>query len=242
MAASNLASIFYSAHLMPRLLLGLSLLTLATLAVEIALGLLLSSIAIILIYFVEQSWRRVVRILKLLRWCIVPILLLHILFSSGQYLFPGMPIPLTREGLMRGLQLSIHLSSIFFSASFLFLCLRQHEWFKFILALPFIHHEKSVSYMLTMMPMRNSVKAVVDGFQQQWHLRKHWKDVPLLLVSIFRSTLAAASDQAEQLWLRWPSSSQFSDRVVRGKRFEIVMANMLCVGAGLLGLILAWNI
>lgn len=241
MRATNSGSLFYSAHLASRLFLGLPLLILALMIADINFGLLLSLSIMVLIYYVEQSWQRVVRTLRLLRWFIVPILLLHSLFSPGQYIFPGMPLSLTQEGVMQGVQLSIQFSAIFFAASFFFLCLKQQEWIKLILVLPFVHHEKSASYMLMVAIMQRVVQLVVHDFQKQWRMRKRWQDMPLLLLALFRTILKEAADHAGQLWLRWPGSLQLSAQGEVGSSPGGVVASLFCIGVGLLGLVLIWK-
>jgi|UPI00039CBFCD hypothetical protein len=57
--------------------------------------------------FFVSAWR-------LLRWLLLPILLLHPLFTPGELLIAGWPF--TREGLSQGVWLSLHVTGLYFAA------------------------------------------------------------------------------------------------------------------------------
>ncbi|ATX82171.1 hypothetical protein Ga0123462_1307 [Mariprofundus ferrinatatus] len=238
MTASN----YYAIHPLSRFLVGLAMLSLAIAAHAVTYGLLFMLLSALMIRFIEGGWTRVIRISGLLRWFVIPIIVLHSCFSPGQFLFPDIPLlPLTYEGLLQGVRLSLHLSAIYLGAALLFLCLRQSEWFKGLLLLPFISRELLI-YLMIMAPLKRSVGAVLLSVKHQWQMRKSWRSAPQLLVSAFRSTLMVAADQSRLLWLRWPGSPVYIEDQTMKAGGSLVGANLLTAAFGVAGLVMAWKI
>ena len=156
-----------------------------------------------MIRLLDGSWATSLRVLGLLRWFVIPILLLHILFTPGQLLLPGFPVAVSREGLLQGIWLSIHLISIYALAILMFRLLSREEWLRFILLLPGIG-ERLMVQVLMMISMKNHLTELLSYIRQQYCLRHDWKKTPLLLMSAFKQALIDASAYAQMLWLRWP--------------------------------------
>lgn len=230
--------LFYTIHPASRFLLGLALLSLATATSAVAYGVLLVLLSALFLRTVDAGWSRVIRTLGLLRWFVIPILILHACFSPGRFIFPGVPLPLTWEGITQGLYLSVHLAAIFFTATALFLCLNRREWFKAILNLPVINRELAV-YVVMIAPLRGSVGCMLQLLRQKWQLRKGWIEFPLILVSAFRSTLAVAAEHSRQLWLRWPVHPLLDGPLPASSS---LIVNLLCATVGGLGVVMAWQI
>ncbi|MDQ6982910.1 MAG: hypothetical protein Q9M08_07930 [Mariprofundus sp.] len=156
-----------------------------------------------MIRLLDGNWATSLRVLGLLRWFVIPILLLHTLLTPGQLLLPGFPVAVSREGLTQGIWLSIHLISIYALAILMFRLLRREEWLRFILLLPGIGGRVMVQ-VLMMMSMKKHMAELLSCLRQQYRLRHDWKKTPLLLMSAFKHTLLGASAYAQMLWLRWP--------------------------------------
>lgn len=234
-------SLFYTLHPISRSLLGLALLSLATATPSPVYGFILILIAALFVRVIENSWSRVVRSIGLLRWFIIPILLLHLLFSPGQLLLPGWPLPFTWEGLQLGLHLSVHLAAIFFAAITLFLCLTRNEWTQALLLMPFSSRAVT-TYVIMIAPLRHSVGGLLHSLRLQWNLRSSWQQSPQMLVSAFTAALAVAEVQSQQLWLRWPASEVTGLDSPSQATPLWQVASLLSAMIGLLGLGVAWQI
>lgn len=232
--------LFYTLHPVSRSLLGLALLSLATATHSLTYGLLLISVSATLLRAVENSWSRVRRSFGLLRWFVIPILVLHLFFSPGELIFPGWPLPLTWEGLQLGVTLSVHLVAIFFAALVLFLSLSRSEWLALLLSLPSVGRGL-ITYLILISPLRNSVSELLQALKLQWQQRRSWMQLPHMLVSAFSSVLAVAAEQSQQIWLRWPASKSMLAGPENSTSVLSQGASLACLVIALLGVGVAWQ-
>jgi len=194
----------YASEPLSRLLFGSGLLFLAIMTHSMLLSLLLLVLSAVLIYILDGHGLTNLRIMRLLHWFIIPIILLHTLFSPGRLLWPDFFIPMSREGLIQGTMLSLHLSVIFFVAILLFRLLKRSEWLRYMIILPCLG-KQLVIYVWMMSCMKMNNRSLLGDLRLQFRLRKDMKSVPLLLISAFRQSLNDASEHACTLWLRWPA-------------------------------------
>jgi len=199
----SIPEIFFGSHVASRLIMGFGLLFLAVSATSLWIALLLAVLAAVIVRLLDGNWHTSLRLLRLLRWFIIPILLLHMLFTPGQLLLPGLPIGVSREGLMRGLWLSVHLASIYAMAILMFRLLGHTEWLRLLMRLPHCGERLMVQAFM-MISMQQQMGKLLSNLRQQFRLRYDWKKIPLLLMTAFRHALADASIHAQILWLRWP--------------------------------------
>jgi len=193
----------YHCYPASRLLFGAGLLCMAVFVQSIGISVFLLLLSVTLICFLDGHTLTTIRLLRLLRWFVVPIILLHALFTPGQLLWPEFFIAISWEGLTQGLKLSIHLSVIFFVAMLMFHLLKRAEWLSYLLALPYVgKHLATYVWMMSCMKMNNG--RLLGDLRCQFRLRKDMKRAPLLLMSAFRKSLNDASEHACLLWLRWP--------------------------------------
>jgi len=233
-------SLFYTLHPITRVLLALALLMLASTTTSTAYGLIVLLIACLSVRAIDKQWDRVGRSFGLLRWFIIPILLLHLCFSPGQLMLPGWALPFTWEGLQLGLQLSVHLAALFFAAIVMFLALRRSEWIQLLLLLPFFS-SSAITYLVMMTPLRSSVGELLQAFRSRWQLRRSWQQLPVMLVSTFSTALALAEVQSQQLWLRWPSSADSQFHATSQAAASSLIVNLLCLSVAVSGLGVAWQ-
>jgi len=199
----NISEMFFGSQSGSRLIMGFGLLLLTITTTSLWLSLLLAVLAAVIIRLLDGNWRTSLRLLYLLRWFVIPILLLHMFFTPGQLLFPGWPIGVSREGLMQGVRLSLHLSSMYAMAMMMFRLLSHAEWLRLLMRLPWFG-ERMMVQALMMMSMKQHMAQLLLYLRQQFRLRYDWKKAPLLLMTAFRQALADASTHAQMLWLRWP--------------------------------------
>jgi len=223
-----------------RLMLGAGLLLLAITSHSFAVASLLVALAGIIIRILDDNWITTLRLLRLLRWFVIPILLLHLLFTPGQLLMPGWPIPVSREGLIQGLWLSLHLAAIYSVAMLMFRLLRQYEWLALLILLPTCG-ERLLIQALMLISMKKQMTELLLHLQQRYRLRHDWKKLPLLFMAAFSRSLADAKAHAQALWLRWPQHPSSIFATIGEKNSAPVLYRWLlstlwavCGGAGLL--------
>ncbi|MDQ6970024.1 MAG: hypothetical protein Q9M16_05920 [Mariprofundus sp.] len=195
----------YHTHALSRLLLAAALLLLVIMTQSTAWYVLLMVASIFMLRLLDGHWLTSIRLLRLMRWFLIPILLLHALLSPGQLLWPELVAFITKEGLMQGLRLSLHLAAVFFVAMLIFRLLRRAEWLYYILLIPYIGQRLAV-YVWMMHSMKINIMLLLVDLRMQFRLRKDLKCSALLLMSAFQQTLTNAGDHAAVLWLRWPDA------------------------------------
>ncbi len=208
----------------------------------------LSAIALSLcaIRLLEGTWQTIIHLIRLLRWFVIPILLLHALLTPGQLLFPGIAIPLTREGIHQGIWLSLRLAAIFVAAILLSRILLRREWLQGMMLSPFLAR-RLMAHLLMIMPVKNSIGEQLRYLRQQWQLRKDWKKFPLFLLSSFRMATGAGLEQARMLWLRWPDNAESLPGETRLKSLNLTVAHGICSSLaltllGLAEIAAAWHL
>ncbi len=223
---------------MARFLAGSGLIGMAIGSRSIFLGLFLAVLASLLIRFIESNWLTILRLSKLLVWFIVPILILHALFSPGQLLLPGTGIPVTEEGLHLGLVLSARLAAMFTAAMLMFRMLSQAEWLRVIVAVPLIG-KRLLPFVWMIRPMQRQVGFRLRLIQRQYGLRRHWRMLPQVLLSACAQALATATPVSRTLWLRWPAQVElYATYRYRGMPARI--SSLLLGIIGLTCMMLAW--
>jgi len=195
---------FYGSHLTARLIFGVGGLYFVVMTTSFWSGLLTAFLAAALIRILDGNWLTGLRVLRLLRWFVIPILLLHALFTPGEWLFPDFPLAISREGLIQGLWLSVHLISMYMMAVLLFRILRVHEWIQVLLVWPQLGSRLAFP-ILMMISMKNNNAALLAQLRMQLRLRSDWKHMPQLLLGACKRTLLDAGAHAGMLWLCWPN-------------------------------------
>ncbi|MBN4077217.1 hypothetical protein JYT48_03010 [Mariprofundus ferrooxydans] len=187
-----------------RFLLGFGLLFSAIMTQSMLWCVAVLIVSMFLLRALDGHWLTSMRLLRLMRWFLIPILVLHALLSPGQLLLPEWFVPITREGLMQGIRLSLHLSAVFFVAMLMFRLLRRAEWLSVVFLLPGMGKRLMV-YVCMMGSMKMNMTRLLVDLRLQFRLRRDVKRSALLLMSAFQQALADASDHAAMLWLRWPN-------------------------------------
>lgn len=238
----RMSNMFFGSHAIARLIMGFGLLFLTITTTSLWLAMLLAVLAAAIIRLLDGNWRTSRRLLRLLRWFVIPILLLHIIFTPGQLLFPGWPIAVSKEGLMQGIRLSIHLASMYVMAMMMFRLLSHAEWLRLLMQLPWFG-ERMMIQALMMMSMKQQIGRLLLYLRQQLRLRYDWKKIPLLLMTAFRQALADACTHAHMLWLRWPQQPSMLISVSNENRtstFHNCLFSTLWATIGCTSLLLPW--
>ncbi len=196
----------YQAHTWARLWLGLAILLLVLMNHALTSGLLLLLLLMALLRLLQHGFMSMKRLSGLLRWFLPPIFLLHALFTPGALVFPGLSLPLTYEGIQRGLWICVHFTDIFLAAMMLGSMLSQSEWLQLLAGVPGFQQRAGVHAVMLAMMHRN-VSGLIAHVDRQWRLRRRWMNAPGMLIIAMRQALCAARMQAHTLWLRWPGET-----------------------------------
>jgi len=163
---------------------------------------------ILLLYLVCASWQPLWRAAKLLLWLLVPIFLLHLLFTPGQLLWPGSEIPFTREGLNEGLWLALRLCTLFYAAMLLSRSLRREEWAFYCLRLPYIGVHL-LPYIKLSTPIRALVSQCMAEAKQELGESGGLRNVSRtlqVLATVISSVWQGTAMEAKSVWQAWDES------------------------------------
>lgn len=200
------------------------------LASIVASDLFLMTFQLILLCFIlrinEGSWQLLKRSWSLLRWFIFPVLLLHLLFTSGEYLFEGGP---TKEGLYAATWYSLHLLILFLSGLLLSRSLSFAEWSAVCAYSPVIG--QSLHMLLRLMwPMFLDFRQRMSFYHQQWLLRKRWQQLPSVLLAVLIHMLHQGQLHAAHVWLRWDGRVAWPEMTLNFYAIQCILLSFLwCV-------------
>jgi len=230
----------YGSHIASRLMLGGGWLFLAVTTTSFWICLILVLLAAIFLRILDGNWITVLRVLRLLRWFVIPILLLHAFFTPGQWLFPNVPVAISKEGLMRGIWLSVHLIGMYGMAILMFRLLKWHEWFQLLLTWPQLGNRLALP-LLMMISMKKNSADLLTQLRLQLALRSDWRRMPQLLLGAFKQALSDAGSHARILWLRWPNYLPLSDTPPVCRNDDLpYLYSWLWAAAGCAGVMLSW--
>ena len=168
----------------------------------LAFLMLLPSLAILRL--MVGSWESCRNAWRVLRWLLVPIVLLHLIFTPGAYVFPQLGGP-SYEAVYTAVRLSLRLGLIFMAGMILSRVLNVREWSDALLAMPWVG-PRLFPYVRLMFPMRTSMERFVRSYQQHWRLRRRRfsaDDLAALLSGLFTQVMEWSRRQGAILWLRW---------------------------------------
>jgi len=164
--------------------------------------------SVLLLRCKKPTWRPVFRAARLLLWLLIPILLLHLLFTPGQLIWPGSSLPFSREGLFEGVWLALHLCTLFFSAMLLSASLSSHEWAWYCLRLPWVG-ASLFPYVKLATPIRALASRGLADARRELRLAGGLRDMPQVLVALTGLIVElwhASATEAEAVWQSWDES------------------------------------
>lgn len=193
-------------HIASRLLVGVTFLLTAVLNNLFAIALIQLFLIILILQRYQDGSSRALRALLLLRWLVVPIILLHTLFTPGAMIVSGMAWPISVEGIQSGLWLSFHLVVIFFSAMLFSMLLTHREWIVTALKVPWIGHQL-LPYAILLDRCWNRIREMMSAAFSQW--REDHKGVQYLvlcLAGLPSEALKVSRQTANEVWSNWDQS------------------------------------
>lgn len=190
----------------------------------------------VLISWLSASWLPVWRAARLLLWLVLPVLLLHLMFTPGQLLWPGSGISFSREGLQEGIRLGLRLSAMFYAAMLFSRCLSREEWVWYCLRLP-VFGALLLPYVKLSSPMRGVAGRALADASVQINLQAGWGSASHVLRALGDAIAIvwhASGKEAEQVWLHW------HDEAAARRATGSVAAGVLLAMLGLLMPLSVW--
>jgi len=225
------------AHPLGRLCFGLGLFV-AVLLISRDIPTLLAALggSVLLLRCKYATWRPLFRAARLLLWLLIPIFLLHLLFTPGQLIWPGSAIPFSWEGLLEGIWLALHLCTLFYAAMLLSGSLSREEWALYCLRLPLIGSHL-LPYVKLATPIRALASRGLADAKRQLHAAGALRDIPRVLyalTSLIAEVWHGSAAGAEEVWQRWDENSDSQPAYARS------IPGMLLAVCGLLMPLAVW--
>ncbi len=163
---------------------------------------------------------------KLLLWFFIPAILMQGLFTPGMMVQYPIALPLSMEGLMRGLDLSLHIAVMFFTALVVFRLFAKEEWIYFFHRFPLF--ARLLPYLFLLATLKKDVHYILDVQKAEWQQSQNkWKKIPDLLVDGIQAVLQASKQAASALWQGWDNvfmQSVVQPESVAGKKFGLYLS------------------
>jgi energy-coupling factor transporter transmembrane protein EcfT len=139
---------------------------------------------------------------RLLLWLFIPTLFFHGFFTPGTMIQYPIYLPLSIEGLQRGLSICAHIALVFFVAMFLFRLLSKGQWLSLIQRLPLMPRYQANFLLLA--ALQHRVPSILRQQKQLWLLQKErWLALPNMLVKTMQEVMFASKEEAQKLWRDW---------------------------------------
>ncbi|MDQ6964015.1 MAG: hypothetical protein Q9M13_03745 [Mariprofundales bacterium] len=183
-----------------RLLFGCSLLLSAIFATTHSQALLTLLIAVVtapLLKDLSKLWRA----MRHLRWLLMPIVLLHLLFTPGMLLLPSAVWSPTVEGVDAAIWLSLRLINWFIAGWIAAHLVSYQEWQQLLTRLPRGGGQWG-SILISLPPMLHRCRQIMMQMRWRWQLEGGgWRDIAPLASTMVAVMLAQGALQAEAYWL-----------------------------------------
>lgn len=220
-------------HIASRLFVGATFLLTAVLNHSIAIALLQLTLFVLVMLNYENGRKRIFRAISLLRWLVLPIILLHALFTPGALILSGMAWPVSIEGLQSGVWFSLHLIVIFFAAMLFSQLLTQREWINGSLKIPRIGHAM-VPYALLINRCWQRIRLMLGDVHSVW--RKEDRRLRTFFIHLGTMPVQAmriSHEVAIEIWYDW--DQQVIDLVDKKDHQHVsAIATLLALITGLL--------
>lgn len=198
---------FYRFGLAGRLALAGGFFVSAVTIGDAGIALLQLILAMIMLGLLEASVQTLRRAWTLLSWLIIPIVILHLLFTPGRLLFPGLAPGPSIEGVQAAAWLSLRLALLFFAAMVLLRSLSQREWLAVAARLPLLGRRLHMHLQL-LGPMRQQLATLARSYGEAWRLRGQPLWAPGLLMGLLQQVLDLGHLNGAGIWLRWQGSPE----------------------------------
>ena len=230
-------SFLNSTYAVSRLFTGSVLLVAVTLTHSLPMLLLQLSFLILIHALLNQGGKRLGRAFTLLRWLLIPIIFLHLLFTPGELLIAGMAWPISVEGLQSGLWYALHLAAIFFAAMLLSILLSREEWVALFISMPFFG-ARLLPYVILMERCLTHTQGMVETAFSSWRSgSRGFRSFIACLTALPVEAYAESLQLARQAWESW--DQQLERLVAAEKDHQYKLPSSLTVAV--CGLLILWG-
>ncbi len=221
-----------------RAVLGLSLLLTAALNDLFYIAAIQLLISVSFLIVMTSGGRLLKESIRLLSWLVIPILLLHALFTPGELLVKGMAIPVSIEGVQLGGWFAFHLIVIFLSALVFSRLLSKDEWISFMLRMPG-WGERLVPYALLLESGLKKNREIVRREYGSWYsCGKKLRQLPIHITIALTDTLNENRKDASRLWHDWDQRVlSISDGSQSGKQTRSIATTAAVIAAAVVWMI-----
>ncbi|MDQ6973480.1 MAG: hypothetical protein Q9M10_01240 [Mariprofundaceae bacterium] len=145
---------------------------------------------------------------QILRWILIPTLVLHAIFTPGALMFPQFFIPISKEGLQLGGSLALHWAAMFTLAMLLGRLFPMGRWIQAVARYPYLY---SILYpYLCLFPRMNLlIRALIRHHYRCWNALSWMQPVqkisqlPPHLFSLLLQMKQRSHRCAQHLWEHW---------------------------------------
>lgn len=192
-----------SLHTASRVFAGVTVLLTAAMNQSLAIAFAQLLIVSLALLWPMQCALMLKRSYTLLVWLVLPILVMHMLFTPGEMLLPGYPLPVTKEGLWSGIWFSLHISVIFIAAVMLSNLLSRHEWTRMIISIPYLG-SRLLPYIIMSGTAEESVRSITRKSVSAWREKgAGLAGLAGYLVRLPVAVLAHSNEFAISVWEQW---------------------------------------
>ncbi|HID37027.1 MAG TPA: hypothetical protein EYP39_06620 [Ghiorsea sp.] len=164
--------------------------------------LLLSLLCIFVLCYQGFGFINFKRAFYALAWFVLPILVLHGFFTPGTMVQYPFYLPMSEEGLLRGLSLSAQIGAVFFSALVISRLFTKDEWLSFIDCTGYGAAMKPFIYLIA--EIRSEMMSLLAEQKKTWlNMQNRWLKLPSLLVLVIQQMVYVAKSEASHLWHDW---------------------------------------
>ncbi|MDQ6990107.1 MAG: hypothetical protein Q9M11_00030 [Mariprofundaceae bacterium] len=192
---------------------------------------------LVLIIFVLSSDKQAAvrlcwRTWQLVRWILIPTLLLHAIFTPGALIFPHFFIPISQEGVALGGNLALHWLAMFTLAMLLGHLFPIDQWIRAVSHYPRLHR-MLYPYLCLFPRMNLLVRALIRRHYRRWN-QTPWlqavqkiSQLPPLFLSLLVQMQHYSERCAKHLWQHWEPVNFPPDFSLRIKSDGIQQAYLL---------------
>ena len=201
-AFNRMRKLYFSAHVPVRFLFSLALLLAVAGATTWAELCALLVLAMLVVRMQYGSRSVLLRAGRLLLWLVIPIIILHSIYTPGRLLWPESGVPVSREGVLAGCWLALRLAALFGAAMALSRALTHREWLNRAAGMPLIGRHLAI-YIRLAGPLRALVMRQLGACRIRPLTR-----LPETVAALIAGIWIGAGEMAGDVWREWEHSAE----------------------------------
>lgn len=176
---------------------------------------------------------------RVIRWLLLPIILLHGLMTPGAVMLSLGEITVTEEGLEQGMILALHLINLFLTGLMFAYLVSPREWMQLLKKHPGIY-KRLLPYLLLLQSMLASHKLLLAKLSDSWKQQgKRVTQLPSILVSMIHQSQKMADSGARSTWSNWEAEikrlGEYSKTMDTGMKWLFLLLSTVEIGLHIYG-------